>query len=47
MSGIEGVGTMELVYVGRLLRMGGDSFLVPCGDLLEMGSLANGSRMCG
>ena len=25
----EGVGTMELVYVGRLLRMGGDSFLLP------------------
>ena len=29
MSGIEGVGTVELVYVVRLLRMGGDALLVP------------------
>ena len=29
MSGIEGVGTVELVYVVRLLRIGGDSLLVP------------------
>ena len=29
MRGIEGLGTVELVYVGRLLRMGGDSLLVP------------------
>ena len=26
---INGVGTVELVYVDRLLRMGGDSLLVP------------------
>ena len=26
---IESVGTVELVYVGGLLRMGGDSLLVP------------------
>ena len=29
MSGIEGVGTVELAYVVRLLRIGGDSLLVP------------------
>ena len=29
MRGIEGLGTVELVYVGRLLRMNGDSLLVP------------------
>ena len=29
MRGIEGVGTVELLYFGRLLRMGGDSLLVP------------------
>ena len=29
MRGTEVVGTVELVYVGRLLRMGGDSLLVP------------------
>ena len=29
MSGIECVGTVELVYVVRLLRIGGDSLLVP------------------
>ena len=28
MRGIEAVGTVELTYVGRLLRMGGDSLLV-------------------
>ena len=28
MWGIEGVGTVELVYVGGLLRMGGNSFPV-------------------
>ena len=26
---IEGVGKLELVYVGGLLRMGGDYFLLP------------------
>ena len=44
MREIEGVGIVELVYVGRL---GGDSLLGLCGDLLEIGSLAKGSRMCG
>ena len=29
MSGIEGVGTVELVYVVRLLRIGDDSLRVP------------------
>ena len=47
MREIEGVGIVELVYIGRLLRMGGDSLLGLCGDLLEIGSLAKGSRMCG
>ena len=28
---IEGVGTVELVCVGELLRMGGESFLLLCG----------------
>ena len=28
MRGIEGVGTVELMYVGGLLRMGGGSLLV-------------------
>ena len=28
MRGLEGVGTVELVYVGGLLRMDGDSLLV-------------------
>ena len=47
MREIEGVGTVELVYVTRLLRMGGESFLLPvrCGDLLEVGLLAKGSWM--
>ena len=29
MRGIEGVAIVELVYVSGLLRMGGDSLLVP------------------
>ena len=41
---IEGVGTVGLVYVGKLLRMGCDSLLMLCVDLLEMGGLY-GSRM--
>ena len=42
---IEDVGTVELVYVARLLRMADESFLLPvwCGDLLEVGLLAEGS----
>ena len=49
MREIEVVGTVELVCVGRLLRMGGEYFLLPvwCGDLLEMGSLPRGSWMSG
>ena len=27
--GVEGVGAVELVCVGRLLRMGGESLLLP------------------
>ena len=44
---IEGVGTVELVSKTRLLRMGGESFLlhVWCGDLLEVCLLAKGSWM--
>ena len=45
--GIEGVGTVGLVCVGRLLRMGGESPNYLCGDLLEVGSLAKGSWMFG
>ena len=42
---IEGVGTVEQVCLARLLRMGGQSFLLPvwCGDLLEVGLLAKES----
>ena len=29
MRGIEGVGKVEMVFVGELLLMGGDSLLVP------------------
>ena len=49
MREIEVVGTVELVCVGRLLRMGGESFLLPvwCGDLLEVVSLPRGSWMSG
>ena len=49
MREIEVVGTVELVCIGRLLRMGGEYFLllVWCGDLLEMGSLPRGSWMSG
>ena len=43
----EGAGMVELVYVTQLLRIGGESFLLPvwCGDLLEVGLLAKGSWM--
>ena len=39
---IGGVGIVELVCVGRLLRMGSESFLLPlwCGNLLDEGLLA-------
>ena len=43
MGEVEGVGTVELVCVGRLLRMGCDSFAMPlCGSV---GSGEPGSRM--
>ena len=44
---VEGVETVELVYVAELLRMGGESFLIPvrCGDLLEVVSLVKRSWM--
>ena len=43
MGEVEGVGMVELVCVGRLLRMGYDSFLMPvCGSV---GSGEPGSRM--
>ena len=44
MGEIEGVKTVELVYVDGLLRTGGDPSLG--GHLLEVGSLSNRSRMC-
>ena len=43
MGEVEGVGMVELVCVGRLLRMGCDSFVMPmCGSV---GSGEPGSRM--
>ena len=43
MEEVEGVGTVELVCVNRLLRMGCDSFVMPvCG---YVGSGDPGSRM--
>ena len=49
MREIEVVRTVELVCVGRLLRMGSESFLLPvwCEDLLEVDSLPKGSWMSG
>ena len=44
---IEVVGAAELVCVGRLLRMVVNLFYCLCGDLLEEGSPAKGSRMLG
>ena len=40
MKKIEGVGTVWLVYLGGLLRMGSDC-------ILEMGSLTKENQMCG
>ena len=37
MRGIEGVRTVELVYVDGLLRMGGDSLLLPVWKSVEDG----------
>ena len=48
MREIEGVGMVQLVYVGGLLGMGGGSLLMRlCGNLSEVGSQANGGRKCG
>ena len=42
MRGIESVGTVELVYVDGLLRMGGDSLLVPVQGFVGDGFTGNG-----
>ena len=57
MRGIEAVGTVELTYVGRLLRMGGDSLLVTVFFFFFLsvtvwisvgdGFTGKGSQMCG
>ena len=48
MREIEGVRTVQLVHVGGLLGMGGDSLLMRlCGNLLEVGSQAKRGRKCG
>ena len=39
---VEGVGTVEPVCVGGLLRWVVNLFYCLCGDLLEVGSLAEG-----
>ena len=41
------VGYVEVGYVTGLLRIGGESFLLPvrCGNLLKVGLLAKGSCM--
>ena len=44
---VEGMRTVELVCISRLLRMGVNLFYCLCGDLLEVGSLAKGSLMLG
>ena len=44
---IQGLGTVELVCVGRLLRTVVNLFYCLCGDLLEVGSLAKKSWMFG
>ena len=44
---IQGLGTVELVCVGGLLRTVVNLFYCLCGDLLEVGSLAKKSWMFG
>ena len=44
---VEGVGTAEPVCVGRLLKWVVSLFYCLCGDLLEVGSLAEGSLVLG
>ena len=41
------MGAVELVFVGRLSKMGGESLLLPVWSLLELGSPTKGSRMLG
>ena len=43
MRKIEGVGTVELVYVGGLLRMGGDSLILPACRSVEDGFTGKGN----
>ena len=47
MGGVEGVGMVELVYVGGLLRMGDDSLLAPVWGSVGDRFTGKGSRMCG
>ena len=42
MRGTEGVGMVELVYAGRLLRMGGVSLLIPVWRSLGEGFTGKG-----
>ena len=44
---VEGVGTVEPVCLGGLLRWVVNLFYCLCGDLLEVGSLAQESLMLG
>ena len=46
MGGVEGVGMVELVYVGGLLRMGDDSLLAPVWGSVGDRFTGKGSRMC-
>ena len=43
----EGVGMVELVSLGRMLRMGGDSLLMPACGSVGGGFTGKGSSMCG
>ena len=43
---IEGVGIVELVCVGRLLRMGGESLLLPVWRSVEGGFTGKGEFGC-
>ena len=43
----DGVGTVELVSLGRMLRMGGDSLLMPACGSVGGGFTGKGSSMCG
>ena len=47
MGEVEGVGMVELVYVGGLLRMGDDSLLAPVWGSVVDRFTGKGSRMCG